>query len=119
MSEAQRGRLAALEPAHDEGTGVEGKAVKRRGGKAKPVRHQLRRTPTPTQQARWEAVQQAREQGFSLRAIARTLGHGSRHRGEIPKSRKSAHQETQRQGRGPDRIINHRRLTQGTYSLFN
>ncbi len=74
MSEAQRGRLAALEPAHDEGTGVEGKAVKRRGGKAKPVRHQLRRTPTPTQQARWEAVQQAREQGFSLRAISRNLG---------------------------------------------
>ena len=30
---------------------------RRRGGKAKPVRHQLHRTPTPTQQARWEAVQ--------------------------------------------------------------
>ena len=27
-----------------------------------------------TQQARWEAVQQAREQGLSLRAIARKLG---------------------------------------------
>ena len=34
----------------------------------------MHRTPTPTQQARWEAVQQAREQGFSLRAIARNLG---------------------------------------------
>ena len=34
----------------------------------------LHRTPTPTQQVHWEAVQQAREQGFSLRAIARNLG---------------------------------------------
>ena len=38
------------------------------------VRHQLHRTPTSTQQARWEAVQQAREQGLSLRAIATNLG---------------------------------------------
>ena len=30
--------------------------------------------PRSTQQARWEAVQQAREQGLSLRAIARKLG---------------------------------------------
>ena len=37
-------------------------------------RHNLHRKPTPTQQARWEAVQQAREQGLSLRAIARKLG---------------------------------------------
>ena len=44
-----------------------------RGGKAKPVRHQLRRTPTETQQARWEAIQQAEEQGLSLRDIARKL----------------------------------------------
>ena len=29
---------------------------------------------TPTQQARWEAVQHAKEQGLSHRAIARTLG---------------------------------------------
>ena len=40
----------------------------------KPVRHQLHRKPTPTQQARWEAVQQAKTQGLSLRAIARELG---------------------------------------------
>jgi len=40
----------------------------------KLVRHQLIRTPTSTQQARWEAVQQARNQGLSLRAIARELG---------------------------------------------
>ena len=38
------------------------------------VPHQLHRTPTSTQQARWEAVQLAREQGLSLRAISRNLG---------------------------------------------
>ena len=40
----------------------------------KPVRHSLHRTPTLTQQARWEVVQQAKRQGLSLRAIARKLG---------------------------------------------
>ena len=74
LSEAQRERLTALEPANDENTGVESKAVKLKGGKGKPLRHQLRRTPTETQQARWEAVQQAGEQGLSLRDIARKLG---------------------------------------------
>ncbi len=34
----------------------------------------MQRTPTATQQARWEAVQKARKQGLSLRAIARELG---------------------------------------------
>ena len=37
-------------------------------------RHNLHRKPTPTQQVRWEAVQLARQQGLSLRAIARNLG---------------------------------------------
>ncbi len=55
------------------GIGCSGGA-ERRAGRTKPVRHQLRRRPTETQQARWEAVQQAREQGLSLRAIARNLG---------------------------------------------
>ena len=67
LNEAQRERLSILESAAQE-------EAERRGGKTKPVRHQLRRTPTETQQARWEAVQQAREQGLSLRAIARNLG---------------------------------------------
>ena len=67
LDEAQRDRLAALESSAEE-------AAKRAGGKAKPVRHQLHRSPTSTQLARWEAVQQARQQGFSLRAIARNLG---------------------------------------------
>ena len=60
---AQRERLSTLESAAKEAAA--------RGGKGKPVRHQLHRTPTATQQARWGAVQQAREQGLSLRAIAR------------------------------------------------
>ena len=74
LNEAQRERLAALESSDQDEVNVEGKAAKCRGGKAKPVRHQLHRTPTPTQQARWEAVQLAKEQGLSLRAIARNLG---------------------------------------------
>ena len=77
LNEAQRERLAALESSESSGddeANDEDIATRRRGGKTKPVRHQLRRTPTETQQARWEAVQQAREQGLSLRAIARKLG---------------------------------------------
>lgn len=67
LDEAQRERLAVLESSAEE-------AAKRAVGKEKPARHQLHRRPTPTQLARWEAVQQARQQGFSLRAIARNLG---------------------------------------------
>ena len=77
LNEAQRERLAALESSEssdDDEANDEDVATRGRGGKTKPVRHQLRRTPTETQQARWEAVQQAREQGLSLRAIARKLG---------------------------------------------
>ena len=53
---------------------IEGVATRRKGGKEKPLRHQLHRTPTATQKARWEAVQYAKKQGLSLRAISRTLG---------------------------------------------
>ncbi len=77
LNEAQRERLAALESSEssdEDEVNDEDVAARGRGGKTKPVRHQLRRTPTETQQARWEAVQQAREQGLSLRAIARKLG---------------------------------------------
>ena len=72
LNEAQRERLADLKTAAEEE--AEGAAVKGRGGRGKPVRHQLHRKPTPTQQARWEVVQLARQQGLSLRAIARNLG---------------------------------------------
>ena len=64
----------ALEAANEEGTGIEGKAVKIRGGKEKPLRHRLHRIPTQAQQARWEAVQQAKGQGTPWRPIARKLG---------------------------------------------
>ena len=67
LNEAQRERLSTLESAGKE-------ASEGRGAKGKPIRHQLHRTPTSTQQARWEAVQLAKEQGLSLRAISRNLG---------------------------------------------
>ena len=74
LNEAQRERLAALESSDGDEANDEDVATRVRGGKAKPLRHRLYRTPTQAQQARWEAVQQAREQGLSLRAIARNLG---------------------------------------------
>ena len=67
LNVAQRERLSTLESAGKE-------ASEGRGAKGKPIRHQLHRTPTSTQQARWEAVQLAKEQGLSLRAISRNLG---------------------------------------------
>ena len=69
MDMAQREGLAALGSSDQDEVIVDGS-----GDKAKPFRHRLHRTPTPTRQAHWEAVQQAREQGFSLRAIVRELG---------------------------------------------
>ena len=74
LNEAQRNLLVALESANEEGTEGEGVDAKGRGGKGKPLRHSLHRTPRPAQQARWEAVQQAKRQGLSLRSIARKLG---------------------------------------------
>ena len=74
LNEAQRKLLADLESANEEMTKVKDEAVKGRAVKGKPVRHSPHRTLTQTQQARWEAVQLAREQGLSLRAIARNLG---------------------------------------------
>ena len=74
LNEAQRERLDALVSSDEDRDNVKGVAAKGRAGKVNPVRHQLHRTPTPAQQARWEAVQRAKEQGLSLRAIARKLG---------------------------------------------
>ena len=124
LNEAQRERLAALESSEssddDEAKDV---ATRGRGGKTKPVRHQLRRTPTETQQARWEAVQQAREQGLSIRAIARKLGMDRNTAGKYALGGDSAYKETQCQGacqsRDPGRITNLRRLNWVTYSLFH
>ena len=69
LNEAQRERLAALESSDQDEANDEDATTRVRGGKTKPVRHQLRRTPTET----WQAVQQARQQGLSLWAIARNL----------------------------------------------
>ena len=69
MDDNQRKLLAALE------SSVEKRAkAKKAAGQTKLVRHQLERRPTATQKARWEAVQHAKRQGLSLRAIARELG---------------------------------------------
>ncbi len=74
LDEDQRKLLAALESPVEKRARVKSAAVKGRTGEAKPLRHQLHRMPTATQKARWEAVQKARKQGLSLRAISRTLG---------------------------------------------
>ena len=73
LDRQQRKLLAELEASVS--TPVEKRAkAQSAAGKGKPLRHQLHREPTSTQQARWVAVQQARSRGLSLRAIARELG---------------------------------------------
>ena len=74
LNEAQQNLLGDLEAAAAEGTEVEGVATKDWGGKGRPHRHTSQRAPTLTQQARWEAVQLAKEQGLSQRMIAQKLG---------------------------------------------
>ena len=110
LNEAQRERLAALEPSEspdDDEAEDEYVATRSRGGKAKPLRHKLRRTPTETQQARWEAVQQAKEHGLSLRAIAQKLGMardtvGKYAKSDSPPTRNSATRSKPRRRPGPD-----------------
>ena len=70
----QRKLLAALESSVEKKAKARKATGQGRDTKGSPLRHQLHRTPTPTQRARWEAVQKARDQGLSLRAIARELG---------------------------------------------
>ena len=116
LDREQRKLLAALE------SSVEKRAKARKASaQGKPVRHQLIRTPTSTQQARWEAVQQARNQGLSLRAIARELGIARDTVGKYLKAEKTAQRQRAGQGRspGPGPITNGRRLTWVTFSLDN
>ena len=71
ISKSQQRRLAALEPVRiDEATvlTVAGKDV------ASNALITWGRTPPPTQKARWKAIQQARLNGLSLRAIAKEHG---------------------------------------------
>ena len=74
LDEDQQKILAALESPVEKRARVKRAAIEGRTGKAKPLRHQLHRSPPATQQARWEVVQKARKQGLSLRAIAKNLG---------------------------------------------
>ena len=69
LDENQRKLLAELAS-----TVVRRTEAKAAAAKGKPRRHQLIRKPTATQQARWEAAQQAKSRGLSLRAIATELG---------------------------------------------
>ena len=71
ISKYQRRRLAALEPVR-----IDEAAVKTVAGKDVVSKAPItwKRTHTPTQKVRWEAIQQAKLKGLSLRAIARDLG---------------------------------------------
>ena len=72
LNGAHRLLLDSLEPTGEEKAGAEGMGIRAKRGAGKPVRHSLHRTPTQAQRARWEAVQKAKRQGLSLRAIARS-----------------------------------------------
>lgn len=91
LNKDQRALLANLESSVQQDpkakrSTVHGRGTK--GTKGSPLRHQLHRTPTPTQQARWEAVQLARSQGFSQRAIAQKLGMARDTVGKYAKAKK-------------------------------
>ena len=86
ISRSQQGRLAALEPVRPAepvlkpvaGKPVAGKPVAGKDAAAKDIASKAlnpwERTPTPTQLARWKAIQKGRLKGLSLRAISRELG---------------------------------------------
>ena len=71
ISKSPQRRLAALEPVHLDEARVKTVAEK---GVVSETPATWGRTPTPTQKARWKAIQQARLKGLSLRAIAKELG---------------------------------------------
>ncbi len=74
LDDEQRKLLAGLDSSVRRKARVKRATGLGRGTQGKPLRHQLHRTPTPTQQARWEAVQQARSKGLSQPTIAQKLG---------------------------------------------
>lgn len=74
LDEDQRKLLATLKSVVEKRARVKGAAVKGRTAKTKPLPLQLHCTPTPTQLARWYAVQKARIQWMSLRIILSELG---------------------------------------------
>ena len=56
LNQAQQALLTTLASADEDDANVDGAVTRRRGGKEKPLHHQLHRTPTAIQQACWEAV---------------------------------------------------------------
>ncbi len=76
ISRSQQRRLAALEPVRPTEPipkPVAGKDAAAQDA-ARKASNRWTRTPTPTQLARWKAIQQGRLKGLSLRAISRELG---------------------------------------------
>ena len=125
LNEAQRERLAALESSEssdEDETNDEDVAAKGRGGKTKPVRHQLRRTPTEHPAGSLGGGTTGQGAGAFPPGHRPEAGHGARHRRKVRQGREPAHQEAQRQrsnqGRDPGRITDRHRLNLVTYSLF-
>ena len=81
ISKSPQRRLAALEPVRIDEARVKTVAEKDVVSKAPAT---WGRTPTPTQKARWKAIQQARLKGLSLRAIAKELGIARDTVGSVP-----------------------------------
>ena len=76
MSRSQQCHLATLEPVRPAEPAlkpVAGKIAAARETVSKTT-NPWTRTPTPTQLARWKAIQNGRLKGLSLRAISRELG---------------------------------------------
>ena len=119
ISRSQQRRLAALEPVR-----IDEAAVKTAAAKKDIVSKALspwERTPTPTQVARWKAIQQAQLKGLSLPSHRPGAGHFPRNRAQVRLRREAAHQEVQRPGtRQADsdaKIQNRRQLARGTFSF--
>ena len=76
ISRSQQRRLAALEPVRPAEPVLKPVAGKDAATKdaASKTSNPWTRTPTPTQLARWKAIQKGRLKGLSLRAISRELG---------------------------------------------
>ena len=76
ISRVQQDHLAALEPVRPADPAVKPVAGENAVAKdaASKASNPWTRTPTPTQLARWKAIQKGRLKGLSLRAISHELG---------------------------------------------
>ena len=72
ISRSQQRRLAPLEPVAIDQAAVKTAAAQK--DIVSKASNPWQRTPTPTQVARWKAIQRAQLKGLSLRAIAQELG---------------------------------------------